>query len=75
MSSRRRPSRRDFLKGVGAAGAGVVAGSVGVAPPAAASARVPAASPARYARSPGAPSDPVDFGRIFPELRPFAELL
>jgi Animal haem peroxidase/TAT (twin-arginine translocation) pathway signal sequence len=71
------PSRRDFLKGVGAAGAGLVAGSLGVDPA--------VASPHRrrptYGRSgsyhpgraPGVPQNSSEFGRIFPSLRPFAE--
>jgi Animal haem peroxidase/TAT (twin-arginine translocation) pathway signal sequence len=75
----RRPSngssRRQFLKGVGATGAGLVAGSVGraAAAPAAMSARAPG-SPGGYAhRNGGAPASSVDFGRIFPNLPPFAE--
>jgi Animal haem peroxidase len=63
-------SRRDFLKGVGAAGAGLAAASVGggaavAAPPALADA--PATT-----SSGGAPASSVDFGRIFPNLPPFA---
>jgi Animal haem peroxidase len=75
MSSRRSPSRREFLKGVGAAGAGLAAGSVvagAAAAPAAASARS-ALSPRGYCGNGGAPASPIDFGRIFPELPPFAE--
>ena len=78
MSSARRetgPSRRDFLKGVGAAGAGLVVGSVGsgasLATPGAEAAT--AVAPARYASSGGAPRTSVDFGRIFPSLPPFAD--
>ena len=65
-------SRRQFLKGVGATGAGLVAGSVGAATaPAAVGAPV---SPGGYAhRNGGAPASSVDFGRIFPNLPPFAE--
>jgi hypothetical protein len=64
-------SRRDFLKDVGATGAGLMAGSMGIGtalgtPPA-------AASPASYACSGGAPASSVDFGRIFPNLPPFAD--
>ncbi|MBV9607306.1 MAG: hypothetical protein JO027_19475 [Solirubrobacterales bacterium] len=75
-------SRRDFLKGVGAAGAGLVAGSVGagadMAAPAAASAaaitRPAPLSPRHYAHGgAGAPASSVDFGRIFPDLPPFAD--
>ena len=68
-------SRRQFLKGVGATGAGLVAGSVGRAgtAPAAVVARAPL-SPGGYARgNGGAPASSVDFGRIFPNLPPFAE--
>ena len=70
------PSRRDFLKGVGVAGAGLIAGSVGgaavVTPGAAAAPR--AASPHSYASgNGGAPASSLDFGRIFPKLPPFAE--
>jgi hypothetical protein len=70
------PSRRDFLKGVGAAGAGLVAGSIGGANgmTGSAAADVPAASGRSYARGRGgAPASSVDFGRIFPDLPPFAE--
>jgi hypothetical protein len=67
------PSRRGFLKGVGAAGAGLLAGSVGTAAAAADPAVRPLAQ-GRYVRSgAGAPASPVDFGRIFPDLPPFAE--
>ena len=66
------PSRRDFLKGVGAAGAGLVAGSIGaggrLAGPA--EADVQAASTRGYARGGGAPASSVDFGRMFPKLPP-----
>ncbi len=68
-------SRRQFLKGVGATGAGLVAGSVGRAgtAPAAVGARSPL-SPGGYARrNGGAPASSVDFGRMFPNLPPFAE--
>ena len=70
------PSRREFLKGAGVAGAGLVAGSIGgggaLAGPAEADVR--AASPQSYARGGGgAPASSVDFGRIFPNLPPFAE--
>lgn len=70
------PSRRDFLKGVGAAGVGLVAGSaVGAAEaPAAALAAPSPLSPSSYASSSGgAPASSVDFGRIFPNLPPFAD--
>jgi hypothetical protein len=69
------PSRREFLKGVGAAGAGLVAGSVaGSGDAALAAAATPSpASPRSYARADGAPASSVDFGRMFPTLPPFAE--
>jgi Animal haem peroxidase len=69
------PSRRDFLKGVGTAGAGLVAGSIGggAGLTGSAVADVPAVSQGRYARAHGAPASSVDFGRIFADLRPFAE--
>ncbi len=64
-------SRRGFLKGVGAAGAGLVAGSVGAG--AAVAEPVPPVPAGRYARAGGgAPASSVDFGRIFPSLPPFA---
>src|SRR5690242_15500796 len=73
------PSRRDFLKGLGATGAGLVAGSVGAGTtlpgfPAKAATAAPAAiGTGRYARGHGVPASRVDFGRIFPKLPPFAE--
>ena len=72
------PSRRDFLKGLGATGAGLVAGTIGASaatsPADAATATPAAASPGSYARSrPGGPASGVDFGRIFSGLPPFAE--
>jgi hypothetical protein len=69
-------SRRGFLKGVGAAGAGLIAGSIGTgAGPVAtaAAAAPPALSPNDYAPTSGAPVSSVDFGRIFPSLPPFAD--
>ena len=72
-SGRGRSSRRGFLKGVGAAGAGLLAGSVGAGP--ATADPVPGGlAPRLYARTAGgAPASSVDFGRIFPSLPPFAE--
>jgi TAT (twin-arginine translocation) pathway signal sequence len=70
------PSRRDFLKGVGTAGAGLIAGSVGgsVATPGAEAAAVPpAVHGRRYPGDRGAPGSSVDFGRMFPSLPPFAD--
>jgi hypothetical protein len=71
----RGPSRRQFLKGVGAAGVGLVATSVG------AGAGVQPRLPPRRRRAPaaagapggGAPASAADFGRMFPGLPPFAE--
>jgi len=68
-------SRREFLTGVGAAGAGLAAASVGAGttlmPPSARAAE--AASVNGYHRAAGVPTSPVDFGRIFPSLPPFAD--
>jgi hypothetical protein len=75
----RAPSRRDFLKGLGATGAGLVAGAVGgsagsATAPAEAAATPPATIGAgRYTGGHGVPASSVDFGRIFPKLPPFAE--
>ncbi len=64
-------SRRGLLAGAGSAGAGLAAASAGLLPGAspaaqAATARVSAGRP------PGAPADSMLFGRIFPQLPPFA---
>src|SRR5690348_12017258 len=73
------PSRREFLKGVGATGAGLVGGAVGAgsglgSSPAEAATAAPAAiGTGRYAGGHGVPASRVDFGRIFPKLPPFAE--
>jgi heme peroxidase len=65
------PSRRDFLKGVGATGAGLVAGTLGTGTAGAATGgRI--RRPAQYSRA-GTPLNPADFGRMFPKLPPFAE--
>ena len=73
----RRPSRRDFLKGLGASGAGLVAGSISAGTGLATSPAEAAAAALRPGRRPhdhrGAPASGVEFGRIFPDLRPFAE--
>jgi Animal haem peroxidase len=74
------PSRRDFLRGLGATGAGLVAGTLSAgtgvaasAPEAAAASPSPAA-PGGYAHGyRGAPASSLDFGRMFPDLPPFAE--
>jgi Animal haem peroxidase/TAT (twin-arginine translocation) pathway signal sequence len=81
-------SRRQFLKGAGAAGAGLVAGTLG-ADPALAKEHGRHAVAARhrhghhhhphhhkhhrYGGWNGAPSSPADFGRMFPDLPPFAD--
>jgi Animal haem peroxidase len=72
----RASSRRDFLRGVGVAGAGLVAGSIGgsaaVGTPSAMAS--PQTSRARRGHGGGgAPASSVDFGRIFPNLEPFAD--
>ncbi len=74
------PSRRDFLKGLGATGAGLVAGTIGAgagvatSPAEAAAGTAAAAAPGTYARArAGATASSADFGRIFPDLPPFAE--
>ena len=73
----RGPSRRDFLKGLGATGAGLMAGAVspgsGLATSPANAAAAPALGPGRHPHGHGAPASSVDFGRIFPGLPPFAE--
>lgn len=72
----RQPSRRDFLKGLGATGAGLVAGSIGpdtnlaTAPAEAAVALRDGRHPHGHRR---APASSVDFGRMFPGLPPFAD--
>ena len=64
------PSRRQFLQGIGAVGAGLAAGSIGSGAGLAALGSL--AEPA-YADTSGAPASPTEFGRIFPSLPPFAE--
>ncbi len=71
------PSRRDFLKGVGAASAGLAAASLGVDTAVAKPrGRKPTYSHDGYhhgGRPPGVPPNSTDFGRMFPSLRPFAD--
>jgi len=74
----REPSRRDFLKGLRATGAGLAAGAMsagaGLATPTAGAAAPAAMGVGRHAHGHGgAPASSVEFGRIFPGLRPFAE--
>ena len=68
------PSRRRLLAGAGAAGAGLIAASAGVMPGLASSVRA-AARPGLEGRlgREGAPAGSGLFGRIFPDLRPFAD--
>jgi hypothetical protein len=67
-------SRRRLLVGAGAAGAGLAAASAGVLPGLASSARAAATPSAGAGRGlpPGAPANSMLFGRIFPQLPPFA---
>jgi hypothetical protein len=60
------PSRRRFLTGMGLAGAGAVATTIG-------GASSSAVAQAATAQTAGAPSDPGNFGRMFPDLSPFAK--
>ncbi|MBV9424783.1 MAG: hypothetical protein JOZ98_17865 [Solirubrobacterales bacterium] len=62
------------MKGAGAAGVGLVAGSIGGATAPTAVAAPSPLSPSRYARGDaGIPASSVDVGRMFPNLPPFAE--
>src|SRR6516164_6012711 len=78
MTEDNRPAgvtRRRLLAGAGTAGAGLAAASAGLLPgvrPAAARAAV-AGAPGR-SLPPGAPANSTLFGRIFPQLPPFAEV-
>ena len=70
-------SRRRMLAGAGSAGAGLAAASAGLLPGTGPAARAAAAGgdatgPAHSAAAPGAPADSALFGRIFPQLPPFA---
>jgi hypothetical protein len=70
-------SRRQFLTGLGATGAGVVAASIagpaGLLDRAAAAPGRPAPAHAGRYGPPGQPPNSELFGRLFPSLRPFAE--
>jgi hypothetical protein len=69
-----RPSRRQFLAGMGATGAGVVATSMGAGPGLSAlagKAAAPGLPPALDQA--GAPASSTLFGRMFPNLPPFAD--
>ncbi|HTX84235.1 MAG TPA: hypothetical protein VME44_18780 [Streptosporangiaceae bacterium] len=67
-------SRRRLLVGAGTAGAGLAVASAGVLPGLATSARAATAGAAAAARRlpAGAPANSMLFGRIFPQLAPFA---
>src|SRR5215469_9636079 len=70
-------SRRGLLTGAGVAGAGLAAASTGILPvlrPAAAGAAVAGAAAHGRKLPPGAPANSMLFGRIFPQLPPFAEV-
>jgi Animal haem peroxidase len=66
---RARLSRRQLLTGAGAAGAGLVAASTGIMPGLAPSA---GAATLGHSGQPGSPDNSGLFGRIFPQLPPFA---
>ena len=68
-------SRRRWLAGAGAAGAGLAAASAGLLPGVGPAARAAAAAPTGLPGrpGPGIPPDSGLFGRIFPGLPPFAE--
>ena len=69
------PSRRDFLKGVGATGAGVVTASVGAGAALSSLSGKAVAAPSVLPGidQAGAPDLPTLFGRMFPSLPPFAD--
>src|SRR5690349_17391515 len=70
------PSRREFLKGAGAAGAGLAVslGGGGLTTPTARAAQSPSHLRSAHGHScGGAPVSSTEFGRIFPSLAPFAE--
>jgi hypothetical protein len=65
-------SRRRLLTGAGAAGAGLVAASAGVMPGLTGSAGAAVQHELALAGKPGAPANSGLFGRLFPQLPPFA---
>jgi Animal haem peroxidase len=67
-------SRRRLLTGAGAAGAGLVAASAGVMPGLTGSARAAAQRELALAGPSGAPANSGLFGRLFPQLAPFASV-
>jgi len=66
-------SRRKLLAGAGTAGAGLAAASAGILPGAGPAARAYAAGGGVAGRPSGAPATSALFGRIFPQLPPFAQ--
>ena len=78
MTQNNRPAgvtRRRLLAGAGTAGAGLAAASAGILPgirPAAARAAVAGTAAHGSSLSNGAPANSMLFGRIFPQLPPFA---
>jgi Animal haem peroxidase len=70
-------TRRRLLAGAGTAGAGLAAASAGILPglrPAAARAAVAGPAAPAHSLPAGAPPNSMLFGRIFPQLPPFAEV-
>ncbi len=70
-------TRRRLLAGAGTAGAGLAAASAGILPglrPAAAGAAVAGPAAPGHTLPAGAPPNSMLFGRIFPQLPPFAEV-
>ena len=65
-------SRRKLLAGAGSAGAGLAVASAGLLPGAGPAAQASGAGVSTVGRPPGAPADSALFGRIFPQLPPFA---
>jgi hypothetical protein len=66
-------SRRQFLAGAGAVGSGLVATSLGVAPSSLLGRADAAPVLPHQRRGTGTPGSSRQFGRLFPELEPFAE--
>src|SRR5579859_5627336 len=66
-------SRRRLLAGAGTAGGGLAAASGGLLGGGTAAAAAPVSEAARHGLPPGAPASSTHFGRLFPELPPFAQ--
>jgi hypothetical protein len=66
-------TRRRLLGGAGVAGAGLAAASAGVLPGLGQAARAAGTTPLAPGGGPGVPADSMLFGRIFPNLPPFAD--